>query len=227
MNNREPIIVGVGQMTHKSKNTGDFLHPLQAMKLAVKRAVDDAECKDLIHAADALHVINIFTWNYRKAPRALADLLDINPAVKEYTTIGGDTPQWLVNRVADNLASGKSEITIVAGCEVMHSIKRAMVAGKPPAGFRDNFEDITIIGDDSDGVVVGKQRFGNNDFELDHFMDMPVRVYPLIENALRAKEGLTIEQQRQNLGKFGETFSAVAAKNYYDYTTGGQKTRSS
>ena len=218
MNNREPIIVGVGQMTHKSKNTGDFLHPLQAMKLAVKRAIDDAECKDLIHAADALHVVNIFTWNYRKAPRALADLLDINPAVKEYTTIGGDTPQWLVNRVADNLASGKSEITIVAGCEVMHSIKRAMVAGKPPAGFRDNFEDIAPIGDDSDGVVVGKQRFGNNDFELDHFMDMPVRVYPLIENALRAKEGLTIEQQRQNLGKFGETFSAVAAKNPYAWS---------
>ena len=32
MNNRDPIIVGVGQMTHKPENPGDFLHPLQAME---------------------------------------------------------------------------------------------------------------------------------------------------------------------------------------------------
>lgn len=215
MRRLDPIIVGVGQMTHKSE---DFLHPLQAMKTAVKRAADDAECNNLIDTADALHVVNIFTWNYRKAPRALAELLAINPAIKEYTTIGGDTPQWLVNRVADNIASGKNEISILAGCEVMHSVKCAFAAGKPPEGFRDSFIDITPIGDDSEGILIGNKRFGNNDYELDHFMDMPVRIYPLIENALRAKEGLTIEQQFENLGKFGETFSAVAAKNPYAWS---------
>lgn len=215
MSRLDPIIVGVGQMTHKSE---DFLHPLQAMKTAVKRAADDAECNDLIDIADALHVVNIFTWNYRKAPRALAELLDIHPAIKEYTTIGGDTPQWLVNRVADNIASGKNEISILAGCEVMHSVKCAFAAGNPPEGFRDSFIDITPIGDDSEGILIGNKRFGNNNDELEHFMDMPVRIYPLIENALRAKEGLTIEQQFENLGKFGETFSAVAAKNPYAWS---------
>ena len=84
-----PIIVGVGQMIHRSD---DFLHPLHAMKAAVKRAADDAKCNNLIDTVDALYVVNIFTWNYRKAPRELAELLDINPALKEYTTIGGDTP---------------------------------------------------------------------------------------------------------------------------------------
>jgi|TARA_B100002003_G_scaffold231857_1_gene243190 acetyl-CoA acetyltransferase len=143
MNNRAPIIVGVGQLTHKSKNSRDFLHPLQGMKTAVKRAADDAGCKDLIGTADALHVVNIFTWNYRKVPRMLVELLDINPALKEYTTIGGDTPQWLVNRVADNLVSGKNDISILAGCEVMHSVKSASASGKPPEGFQGNFQDIT------------------------------------------------------------------------------------
>jgi acetyl-CoA C-acetyltransferase len=211
----DPIIVGVGQMTHKSE---DFLHPLQAMKTVVQRAADDAECHDLIDSADALHVVNTFTWNYRKAPRALAETLNINPSLKEYTTIGGDTPQMLVNRVADNIASGKNEIAILAGCEVMHSVKCASAAGKPPEGFRNSFIDITPIGDDSEGILIGNKRFGNNDYELDHFMDMPVRIYPLIENALRAKEALTIEQQFENLGKFGETFSAVAAKNPYAWS---------
>ena len=218
MNNRDPIIVGVGQLTHKSKNAKDFLHPLQGMKTVVKRAAEDAGCKKLIGTADALHVVNMFTWNYRKAPRLLAELLDINPPLKEYTTIGGDTPQWLVNRVADNLVSGKNEVSILAGCEVTHSVKSALATGKPLEGFRDNFEDITPIGDDSEGVLIGNKRFGNNMDELDHFMDMPVRIYPIIENALRAKEGLTIEQQRENLGKFGKTFSAVAAKNPFAWS---------
>ncbi len=215
MSRLDPIIIGVGQMTHKSE---DFLHPLHAMKTAVKRAADDAECNDLIQNADALHVVNIFTWNYRKAPRLLSEILDTNPALKEYTTIGGDTPQWLVNRVADNLASGKSEIAILTGCEVMHSVKNAIAAGKPPEGFRDSFIDITPIGDESEVILIGNERFGNSAFELDHFVDMPVRVYPLIENALRAKEGLTIKKQQENLGKFGETFSAVAAKNRYAWS---------
>jgi acetyl-CoA C-acetyltransferase len=215
MSGLDPIIVGVGQMIHKSD---DFLHPLHAMKAAVKRAADDAKCNNLIDSADALYVVNIFTWNYRKAPRALAELLDINPALKEYTTIGGDTPQWLVNRVADRIASGKNEVSILAGCEVMHSVKCAQAAGIPPKGFRDSFVDPTPKGKASEGIIIGNERFGNNDFELDHFMDMPVRIYPLIENALRAKEGLTIEQQLKNLGKFGEFFSAVAARNPYAWS---------
>ncbi len=215
MNGLDPIIVGIGQMLHRSD---DFLHPLDAMKTAVERAADDANCHNLIDSADALHVVNIFTWNYRKAPRALAEVLDINPALKEYTTIGGDTPQWLVNRVADRIASGKNEVSILAGCEVMHSVKCAQAAGGPPEGFRDSFVDITPKGDASEGIIIGNERFGNNDFESDHFMDMPVRIYPLIENALRAKEGLTIEQQIENLGKFGETFSAVAARNPYAWS---------
>ena len=51
MSGLDPIIVGVGQMIHKSD---DFLHPLDAMKTAVERAADDAKCNNLIDAADAL-----------------------------------------------------------------------------------------------------------------------------------------------------------------------------
>ncbi len=215
MSGLDPIIVGVGQMIHKSE---DFLHPLHAMKTVAKRAANDAKSNNLIDTADALYVVNIFTWNYRKAPRALAELLGINPALKEYTTIGGDTPQWLVNRVADSIAFGENEVSILVGCEVMHSVKCAQAAGNLPEGFRDSFVNITPKGDESEGIIIGNERFGNNDFELDHLMDMPVRIYPLIENALRAKEGLTIEQQLENLGKFGETFSAVAAQNPYAWS---------
>ena len=119
MSELDPIIVGVGKLIHKSE---DFSHPLHAMKTAVKRAANDAKCNNLIDAADALYVVNRFTWNYRnrKAPRAVAERLGINPALKKCTAIGGDTPPWLVNRVADRMAFGENEVSILAGCEVMH-----------------------------------------------------------------------------------------------------------
>ena len=200
-----PILVGAGQHTVRTEDVERLVHPMEMMKTAVERAADDAACPALIDQADALHVVNVFSWSFRDAPSTLAAALGARPALREYTAIGGNTPQWLVNRAADNLAAGRSEIAILAGCEVMRSVTLAAKAGKD-------------IGSQAEVVaieVVGDSRSGSHDVEVDHFADLPIRVYPMIENALRAKEGVSLEQQRAALGKFGETYSAVAAKNPY------------
>lgn len=201
----QPILVGAGQRTNRAKAVGDFIHPIEFMKGAVERAAEDAACPALIEKADALHVVNMLSWNHRDAPSALAESLGMKPGLKEYSAIGGNSPQWLVNRAADNLASGKSEIAILAGCEVMRSVSIAMGSGTDLGSFKDKVEV----------PLVGIVRPGVTEIEAAHFADRPIRIYPLIENALRAKEGLTIEQQRANLGKFGESFSAVAATHPY------------
>ncbi len=205
MSSRIPILVGSGQITHKTKTLDDFIHPIEFMKRAIERAAEDAECKALVEKADALHVVNILSWSHKNAPEALAEALGIQPNIQEYTSVGGNNPQWLVNRAADNLAAGHSEIAILAGCEVMRSVSIAMKSGKDLGFFRDRVE-ITMV---------GINRPGTHEVENAHFADRPIRIYPLIENALRAKEGLTIEQEREQLGKFGESYSAVAAKNPY------------
>lgn len=205
MTARVPILVGAGQNTNKAKSIEDFVHPIDAMKLVVERAAEDAQCTGLIAKADAIHVPNILSWNLRDAPTALAEALGANPSIKEYTSIGGDTPQWLVNRAADNLVAGRSEVAILAGCEVMRSVSLAMAAGADLGFFR---ETVQI-------PMVGHPRNGVNDIERNHQADRPIRVYPLIENALRAKEGLTLQEQRDRLGRFGESYTAVASANPY------------
>lgn len=205
MSSRIPILVGQAQLTNRLQSLKDFIHPVQMMKQVIEAAAEDANCPALVSKADSLHIVNLFSWTLPDFPSAVAEALNIHPSVKEYTSIGGNTPQWLVNRAADQLASGKSEIVLLAGCEVMRSVHLAHKEKKDLG----NFGEANLI------EWIGGDLPGSNEVENDHLANLPIRIYPLIENALRYKEKLSIEQQRENLGKFGETYSAVAAKNRY------------
>ena len=201
----KPIIVGVGQQIFRPETVEQIVGPFDAMRLVVEAAAADAGVPDLGAKADALHVVNMFSWSPKDAPTSLAEKLGANPKIKEYTAIGGNTPQWLVNRAADNLAAGKCRLAVLAGCEVMHSLRLAGRAGVDIGAFS---ESINI-------PMVGIQRDGTLDVEMSHGADLPVRIYPLLETALRAKQGLSVEEHRQRLGRFGEACSQVADQNPY------------
>jgi acetyl-CoA C-acetyltransferase len=203
--NTAPILVGVGQAVYRENNPDAFTHPIQAMEEAVRLAVADAECPAILEQADALHVVNVLTWQLADGPTALADALDMHPKRKEYGAIGGNTPQWMVNRVADFLAAGESDLAVIAGCDLMSLVMKSMKRGIDVGAF-------------SEGIhvpMVGIQKDGRAPEDDKHGAERPIQIYPLIENALRARQGLSMDEHRANLGRFGETFSAVAAENPY------------
>ena len=61
--------------------------------------------------------------------------------------------------------------------------------------------------------MVGDARWGNNDVEQRHHALMPTTVYPLFENALRARRGWSIAQHRAHLGALCARLAAVARDN--------------
>lgn len=214
-----PILIGGGQVTVRSKSVEDFVPPVEIMKRAVEAAAADAfgaESADgargvgprgLLERADGMHVVNLLSWRLRDAPAQLSESLGISPATLEYTSIGGNNPQWLVNRIADRMMAGETRVAIIAGCEVLRSVKLGMKVGKDLGAFRDKVER----------ALVGVDKPGTLPVENQHQADRPVRIYPLIENALRAAEVLSIEAQREHLGRFAESFSAVAAANPHSW----------
>ena len=103
----KPIIVGVGQRLFRPETVAEFVAPFDAMKLVVETAALDAGVPGIESRADALHVVNMLGWRSKDPPTSLAEKIGAHPKIKEYTAIGGNTPQWLVNRAADNLAAGK------------------------------------------------------------------------------------------------------------------------
>lgn len=199
----EPVLVGVAQQTVRPGTTDGPVDPVGFMARCVRSAAQDAMAPGLIEHVDALHVVNIFSAPMADPPGALATALGIQPTLREYTSIGGNSPQWLVNRAADNLASGSSRVALLAGCEIMYSMKQA----------RRDRADLKSLLSRPEVPMVGDARWGSNEVEVAHGADLPVRIYPIIETALRARLGLSVAEHRQALGRFAERFSRVAAGN--------------
>jgi len=198
-----PVLVGAGERTVRARGLDEFVHPVELMASCARAAAEDAGGAALLERVDSVHVVNIYGWNLRNAPAQLAGRLGLRPALLEYTAIGGNAPQWTINRVADRLAARPGSVALLAGCEVLHSISRAAAAGVDLDARHERVE-IPTVGDD---------RPGSHETEIAHGADLPLRVYPILENALRAAEGIDLVEQRRRLGRFGATHSAVAATN--------------
>lgn len=198
-----PVIVGVGQITNRPEDNGDALHPLQLAKMAIESCVDDSQCSEILRNVDLLSVVNMFSWTYEDPAGLLCEMLSIKPKVAEYTAIGGNTPQWLVNRAAKKIVAGEIEVALICGAEAMYTVtaagKKNIVLDWPCS--RNN------------PTMVGDNRSASNSAEIQHYAEVPITVYPLFENALRAERNLSMADHKKFLAEFCAGFSKIAARN--------------
>ncbi len=200
-----PVIVGVGQYTNRSRDLANAREPLEMMEIVARAAQDDAGRRDLLARIDSLQVVNIIAWPYEDTPALLAERLGARPHHRIYTTVGGETPQRIINSTAERIARSETGLALLCGAEVLHSVPRAR-----KAGFRLPWQRRGTPRE-----MVGDPRNGANEVETRHGAVMPSRVYPLFENALRAHLGLSIEEHGRRLGDLCQRLSAVAADNPY------------
>jgi acetyl-CoA C-acetyltransferase len=200
---RTPILVGGGQVTQRDVEPAAAKEPLGLMVDAARLAAADAGGgASLLAAVDSVAVVNVLCWRYRNPPRLLAEQVGARPSEELYSTIGGNTPQWLVNETADRIADGRVGVALIAGAEAMRTLLRAQRTGTPLAWSGDGTGTPTLVGDTRDGTT---------DAENAHGMQLPTQVYPLFENALRAARGLDLAVHRARLGALCAGMSAVAA----------------
>lgn len=212
-----PILIGAGQITQKGVAPADALSPMQLMGEAAKRALADAKGGDaLARALDTVSVVR-FTADspeagrlpggqYRNPPRTLANLVGASPAREFYTATGGNTPQWLVNRTAEEIARGECEAALLAGSEALATLLAAAMQGV----------DLDW-GDDPGGepVQIGVEKPGVNALEHRHMLYFPVNTYPLFENAIRGQLGRSVPEHQMEIGRLFSRFTEVAANNPY------------
>ena len=100
-----PVLVGAGQAIDRAGDPASGREPLALMEEAARRAAEDAGSDGrLLGALDTIAVVNIISWDYGNAPGILAERLGCHPARTIYTTLGGNTPQALVNHFADEMS---------------------------------------------------------------------------------------------------------------------------
>jgi acetyl-CoA C-acetyltransferase len=201
---RDPVLVGVGQWSERREDPSEAASPVEILAAVARRAADDAGAgKALLEALDTLAVVNVSAWRMRSAAGLLAEALGIAPARRFDTSIGGNTPTLLVNRFAREIAAGRCDAALVAGCDVFFSVARARKRGVTLA-WPTGGDPSELVGDDSSPLL---------DVEIRHGLVAPARVYPLFENAWRARRGWSLEEHRRRLGALLAPMTQVAAAN--------------
>jgi acetyl-CoA C-acetyltransferase len=205
---RTPVLVGVGQFSNRVDRGAEVLEPVDLMVESLRRAEQDAGTS-LLAGADSVRVPLLLSWRYRDPGALVADRVGAgrDRAVESlYTVMGGNYVQTLVNRTALDILEGRNDLVLVTGAEAWRSRSdaRKTSAELPWTTQGEDVPLATTFGEDHDLMSPD---------ELSRGIFLPVQLYPLFDNALRAADGLTIDEHRARISQLWSRFSEVAATN--------------
>jgi acetyl-CoA C-acetyltransferase len=203
MDPRQPVIVGAGQVTNRPKTPNKLVTPVELMEEVSTAAIHDTTTSDIVRYIDTVYVVNIISWTYADPAGELARRLGAEPKTTGYTSIGGNSPQWLVNKACRDIVAGDSDVVLIAGAEAFASGAQARNFGvKLDRGDRSKQPE-----------TIGDSRTGLSPEEMAMQLITPGQIYPIIENAFRAAHGRSIDEHQEELGRLFESFNQVARSN--------------
>lgn len=203
---RSPVVVGVGQVSQRVAADA-ARSPIDLLADAARLAdADAAASRSLLDQAGVVAISAIGSWRYPDPGALLARRLGISPPATAVSTVGGNSPQLLVNEMSARIQRNQLDVALIGGAEAMHTRWRAR---------REPRVELTWdTGDDPPcDWVIGDARPGASEYEAAHFAVAPTLVYPLFETALRHAAGRTVEDHQRHVGELWARFAAVAAGN--------------
>ena len=148
----------------------------------------------------------MLSWRTADAAAAVAAEIGASPRETVYTAVGGNTPQMLVNQAALAIQNGEVDVVLIAGAEAMYTRTVSRRTGEAIEWPKQE-----------DGLaptrVVGSDKPGTHDAEMAAGLAMPSAVYPVIESAVRAAQGLDVDTHIDRIAELWSRFSSVASKN--------------
>jgi acetyl-CoA C-acetyltransferase len=215
---RTPILIGCGQITDTTSEPSSkrslVAFCAEAANLALKDAGASIGGHMLGHHVDALVVMEFFSdisprfaspfGRSTNPPKSVARRLHASPRKLLYSHSGGNMPQYMVNRFAEEIANGETKLALICGAELLRSTQNARKAG------------LTIDWNEDFGGTperIGDKRFGYSEEEKRHNLRAPIHFYPLIENAIRGGQKRDVPAHMKAMGKLFERLAAVARDN--------------
>ena len=206
---RTPVIVGVSQLTRRPERAEELTSPIDMMREVVEAAAAGAGAPSLARHAQSVQVVNVINWRYDNPGRMLAAALGADPVETVSSTIGGNTPQMLVNEASRRIQAGELDLVVIAGAEPGMTRKLARTwevsldwPARPPEGAEPD-------------RTVGSEEFASHEAEMERGIAIPTQLYPLFENAIRHAEGRDPAAHLGVIGTLWSRFSRVAEQNPY------------
>lgn len=210
-----PVLIGCGQVTDKRAPEDAATNIDLMVDVAMKAAADAGPGEALLAALDTVVAIGLtvdapeasspLTGMVKNVPHAVCQRLNIQPENQCYTYTGGNTPQKVINSYAEKVANGEVSAMMVVGSEALGSMLGRLKKGLDLDAWTDDSGELP--------EMLGDSKPAASDYEMQYAIHTPSVSYPLFENALRVKYGLSVEQHQRKLGELYQRFNAVAAAN--------------
>jgi acetyl-CoA C-acetyltransferase len=215
---RTPVLVGCGQITDTTSEPSSERSNVAFCADVARIALDDAHAAigaaALGRALDAIAVLEFFPdisprfaspfGRCTNPPESVANRLNAMPRQLIYSHQGGNTPQYLVNRFAEEIARGDSELVLICGAELLRSTQNARKAGLKIDHSEDPGGEPTRVGD---------KRLGYSDEEGRHDLRAAIHFCPLLENAIRGGLRRDVASHMTAMGRLFARLAAVARDN--------------
>jgi acetyl-CoA C-acetyltransferase len=193
---RAPVVVGVGAASGHAEAA-------ELMARALTAAGSDAGSSQILARVDRIAVPQ-GSWSYPDPGRVVAGMVGASGARTHLAELG-IPQQSLINDALSAIASGASEVAVVVGGEAKRWARDVARSGGGPVKAEH-------VGGSPD---VTHRRPGPmfEPVEVAHRLWDPVQQYAMIENALRAAEGLTLTEHRAEIARLWARFNRVARTN--------------
>ncbi len=199
---RTPVIVAAGQASERDEI-------VSAVEIAARAAENAFEgtsgLRERLERVTMLSVV--FSPATPRLASELSERLGLGDVTVETTSPGGNLPQWLVTRAAEQIARGELDATLLAGGEAARSMREKDPGADVMGVWRDRDKvpnPDPVIGPSMSGVL--------SPAEIAIRLFEPSHTYPLFENALAHAQGRSYDEQRAALGPLMSSFSQVAAR---------------
>ena len=204
-----PVIIGVGQAVQHIDDLDQALDPTALMCSAIANATADAALRSIPNP-QSIRIVSLLSWKHGDPGYLIARQLGLTPDETVITTMGGQSPQRLVNAAAAEIQAGRLDLAILAGGEARRTrvrARRAEFALQWPTA--PDGQTPRIMGDD---IAL------NHPTELERGVMLPVQIYPMFETAIRAVAGRRPDEHLQQISELWARFSDVAADNPYAWS---------
>lgn len=212
-NPNTPILVGAGLTVQKQRDPAKAKSPVELLADAAQLAFGDTGHSTIAQAVDTVASIRFITDSpeardfpfgiYLNPARTVSELLGLTAPNLMLAATGGNSPQMMINELAERIANGAVETALLVGGEGFASVTRALAQGLDMSHWNDR--------PDAEAEIIGVEKPGVLPIEHKHGLFFPVNSYPLFENALRAHLGRDMSTHMEKVGQLMAPFTRVAA----------------
>jgi acetyl-CoA C-acetyltransferase len=225
---RTPVVVGVGQFTERIDDPGyRGLSSVDLATEAVRAALADTGA-DVAAVAQAIEVfVGLRQFEictpYSKPPlgasdnyvRSVARRVGADPARAVLEPIGGNGSQKVTTEFAGAIAAGDIEVALILGSEPGSTAKYYSGRARASEATGEKFDkpDFTEhVGGQLEDRGYGFEQY-MSDYTANHGLTGAPVQYGLLDNARRARLGVSVDDYRHQMAELFSPFSKVAAKN--------------